>query len=54
MILVTHALDGSVAVRQTCGNLGREGLGSGLLRAGVIGKFVGHRVEQDVHGHSDS
>jgi hypothetical protein len=34
VILETHAPDGSVAVRQTCGNLGREGLewggGAGL------------------------
>ena len=29
VILVTHAPDGSVAVRQTGGNLGREGLGGG-------------------------
>ncbi len=29
MILVTKPRDGSVAVRQTCGNLGREGLGRG-------------------------
>ena len=29
VILVTRAPDGSVAVRQTCGNLGREGSGGG-------------------------
>ena len=28
VILVTRAPDGSVAVRQTCGNLGREGRGA--------------------------
>ena len=37
VILVTHAPDGSVAVRQTCGNLGREGLGLG----GGVGLAVG-------------
>jgi hypothetical protein len=52
-ILVTHALDGSVAVRQTGGNLGREGLGWAVA-CGVIGKLIDHRVEQDVHDHSDS
>jgi hypothetical protein len=73
VILVTHAPDGSVAARQTCGNLGREGLGRGggaglavglfaplapvavgAVADRVIGKFIGHRVEQDIHGHSDS
>ena len=75
MILVTHAPDGSVAVRQTCGNLGREGVGwgggaglavglfappllapvaVGAVAGGVIGKFAGHRVAQDVHDRSDS
>ena len=75
VILVTHAPDGSVAVRQTCRNLGREGLGwgggaglavglfappllasvaVGAVAGGVIGEFAGHRVEQDIHGHSDS
>ena len=75
VILVTHAPGGSVAVRQTCGNLGREGLGWGGgvglagwpfgaagagigrgrgCRGRVIGKFGGHRIEQDVHDHSDS
>jgi uncharacterized membrane protein len=29
VIVVAHAPDGSVAVRQTCGDLGREGLGWG-------------------------
>ena len=37
VILVTHALDGGVAVRQTCGNFGREGLGWG----GGVGLAVG-------------
>jgi len=75
VILVTHAPDGSVAVRQTCANLGREGLGRGggaglavglfappllasdavgAVAGRVTGKFIGHRVEQDIHGHSDS
>jgi hypothetical protein len=27
---------------------------SGLSRGGVIGEFVDHRVEQDIHDHSDS
>ena len=75
VILVTHAPDGSVAVRRTCGNLGREGLGwgggaglavglfappllasvaVGAVAGGVIGEFVGYRVEQDIHDHSDS
>ena len=75
VILVTHAPDGSVAVRQTCRDLGREGLGlgggvglavgsfappllasaaAGAVAGGVIGEFAGHRVEQDIHGHSDS
>ncbi len=74
MILVTHAPEGSVAVRQTCGRLA-EGLGRGggaglavglfappllesvavgAVAGGVIVKFAGRRVEQDVHGHSDS
>ena len=26
----------------------------GAVAGGVIGKFAGHRVEQDIHGHSDS
>jgi hypothetical protein len=37
--------------------LGAAGAGVGRGRAvvgGVIGKFGDHRVEQDVHGHSDS
>ena len=69
-ILVTHAEDGSVAVRQTGDDLGRKGLGwgggvglavglfappllasvaVGAVAGGVIGKFVDHRVEQDIH-----
>ena len=72
VILVTHAQDGSVAVRQTGDNLGRKGLGWGggvglavglfappLLasvavggcRGPVIGKFVDHRVEHEIHDH---
>ena len=70
VILVTHAEDGSVAVRQTGDDLGRKGLGwgggvglavglfappllasvaVGAVAGGVIGKFVDHRVEQDIH-----
>ena len=70
VILVTHAQDGSVAVRQTGDNLGRKGLGwgggvglavglfappllasvaVGAVAGGVIGKFVDHRVENDIH-----
>jgi arylsulfatase A-like enzyme/uncharacterized membrane protein len=70
VILVTHAQDGSVAVRQTGDHLGRKGLGwgggvglavglfappllasvaVGAVAGGVIGKFVDHRVEQDIH-----
>ena len=70
VILVTHAHDGSVAVRQTGDDLGRKGLGwgggvglavglfappllasvaVGAVAGGVIGKFVDHRVEQDIH-----
>ena len=26
----------------------------GAVAGGVIGKFAGHRVEQDIHDHSDS
>ena len=26
----------------------------GGVAGGVIGKFAGHRVERDIHGHSDS
>lgn len=37
VILVTHAPDGGVAVRQMCGNLGREGLGWG----GGVGLAIG-------------
>ena len=55
VILVTYAPDGSVAVRQTCGSLGREAPGAvGAVAGGVIGEFAGHRVEQDIHDHSDS
>jgi arylsulfatase len=70
VILVTHAQDGSVAVRQTGDNLGRKGLGwgggvglavglfappllasvaVGAVAGGVIGKFVDHRVENEIH-----
>ena len=70
VILVTHAQDGSVAVRQTGDNRGRKGTGwgggvglavglfappllasvaVGAVAGGVIGKFVNHRVEQDIH-----
>ena len=70
VILVTHARDGSVAVRQTGDEHGRKGLGwgggvglavglfappllasvaVGAVAGGVIGKFVDHRVEQDIH-----
>ena len=70
VILVTHARDGSVAVRQTGDDHGRKGLGwgggvglavglfappllasvaVGAVAGGVIGKFVDHRVEQDIH-----
>ncbi len=69
-ILVTHAHDGSVAVRQTGDNLGRKGMGwgggvglavglfappllasvaVGAVAGGVIGRFVDHRVENDIH-----
>jgi arylsulfatase len=62
-------------VRQTCGYLGREGLGFGggvglavglfappLLASVATGAVAGgssanspaHRVEQDIHDHSDS
>ena len=70
VILVTHAEDGSVAVRQTGDHMGRKGMGWGggvglavgmfappLLAAvgvgavagGVIGKFVDHRVKNQIH-----
>jgi arylsulfatase len=70
VILVTHAQDGSVAVRQTGDNLGRKGMGwgggvgvavglfappllasvaVGAAAGGVIGKFVDHRVENEIH-----
>ncbi len=26
----------------------------GAVAGGVVGKFVDHRVEQDIHDHSDS
>ena len=26
----------------------------GAVAGGVIGEFAGHRVEQDIHDHSDS
>ena len=40
VILVTHAPDGSVAVRQTCGNLGHEGLGWGGGAGLAVGLFA--------------
>jgi hypothetical protein len=40
VILVTHAADGSVAVRQTRGNLGREGLGLGGGAGLAVGSFA--------------
>ena len=40
VILVTHAPDGGVAVRQTCGNLGREGLGWGGGAGLAVGLFA--------------
>jgi hypothetical protein len=57
VILVTHAPDGSVAVRQTCGNLGRGGVGVGRrgrargwpLRAAAAG--VGRRPGLSRAGH---
>ena len=70
VILVTHADDGSVAVRQTGDERGRKGAGwgggvglavglfappllasvaVGAVAGGMIGKFVNHRVEQDIH-----
>ena len=70
VILVTHAQDGTVAVRQTGDNRGRKGTGwgggvglvvglfsppllasaaVGAVAGGVIGRFVDHRVEQDIH-----
>ena len=70
VILVTHAQDGSVAVRQTGDNLGRKGMGwgggvglavglfappllasvaFGAVAGGVIGKFVDHRLESQIH-----
>jgi arylsulfatase len=70
VILVTHAADGSVSVRQTGDNLGRKGLGwgggvglvvglfsppllasigVGAVAGGVVGKFVEHRVQGQMH-----
>ena len=40
VIVVTHAADGSVAVRQTCGNLGRGGLGRGGGAGLAVGLFA--------------
>jgi arylsulfatase len=69
-ILVTHAEDGSVAVRQTADHRGRKGAGwgggvglavglfappllasagIGAVAGGVVGKFVDHRVEKQLH-----
>ena len=70
VILVTHANDGSVGVKQTGDHRGRKGTGwgggvglavglfappvlasvaVGAVAGGVIGKFVDHRVENDIH-----
>jgi arylsulfatase A-like enzyme/uncharacterized membrane protein len=70
VILVTHAEDGSVAVRQTGDDLGRKGMGwgggvglavglfappllasvaVGAVAGGAIGKFVDHRLENQIH-----
>ena len=70
VILVTHAQDGSVSVRQTGDNLGRKGAGwgggvgvavglfappllasvaVGAVAGGVVGRFVDHRVEKEIH-----
>ena len=70
VILVTHAQDGSVSVRQTGDNVGRKGAGwgggvgvavglfappllasvaVGAVAGGVVGKFVDHRVEKEIH-----
>ena len=70
MILVTHAMDGSVSVQQTGDHLGRKGAGwgggvglavglfappllasvaVGAVAGGVMGKFVDHRVETEIH-----
>ena len=40
VIVVAHAPDGSVAVRQTCGNLGGEGLGWGGGAGLAVGLFA--------------
>ena len=40
VILVTHAPEGSVAVRQTCGHLGREGPGRGGGAGLAVGLFA--------------
>ena len=40
VILVPHAPEGRVAVRQTCGNLGREGLGRGGGAGLAVGLFA--------------
>jgi uncharacterized membrane protein len=40
VILVTHVPDGGVAVRQTCRDLGREGLGRGGGAGRAVGLFV--------------
>ncbi|HEX6663451.1 MAG TPA: arylsulfatase [Gaiellaceae bacterium] len=70
VILVTHAEDGTVGVRQTGDHLGRKGAGwgggvglavglfappllaataTGAVAGGLIGKFVDHRVETQLH-----
>src|SRR5581483_8167926 len=69
-ILVTHAADGTVNVRQTADNRGRKGVewgggvgffvglaappllaatAAGAVAGGLVGKFVNHRVETQMH-----
>ncbi|HTP20709.1 MAG TPA: arylsulfatase [Solirubrobacteraceae bacterium] len=69
-ILITHAADGSVNVRQTADHRGRKGVewgggvgflvglaappllaatAAGAVAGGLIGRFVDHRVETEMH-----
>ncbi len=69
-ILITHAADGSVSVRQTADHRGRKGVewggavgvlvglaappllattALGAVAGGLVGKFVDHRVETELH-----